>query len=76
VVIKKLMKIGNSQALVIDKQTLAHMGVREGEEVQVSLHGQQLVITPVRPQIPNAEFRKSLGRIARKYDSVFRKLAE
>ena len=74
--IKKLMKIGNSQALVIDKQTLAQMGVREGEGVQVSLHGQQLVITPVRPQIPNADFRKSLDRIAGKYDRVFRKLAE
>ena len=70
------MKIGNSQALVIDKQTLAQMGVQEGEEVQVSLHGQQLVITPVRPRIPEAEFRKSLERIAGKYDSVFRKLAE
>jgi antitoxin component of MazEF toxin-antitoxin module len=75
-VIKKLMKIGNSRALVIDKQTLAQMGVREGEAVQVSLHGQQLVITPVRPQIPDTEFRKSLDRIAGKYDRVFRKLAE
>ena len=74
--IKKLMKIGNSQALVIDKQTLAQMGVQAGEEVQVSLHGQQLVITPVRPHIPDADFRKSLDRIAGKYDSLFRKLAE
>jgi antitoxin component of MazEF toxin-antitoxin module len=75
-VIKKLTKIGNSRALVIDKQTLAQMGVREGEEVQVSLHGQQLVITPVRPHIPDPDFHRSLNRIARKYDSVFRKLAE
>jgi antitoxin component of MazEF toxin-antitoxin module len=74
--IKKLTKIGNSQALVIDKQTLAQMGIQEGEKVQVSLHGQQLVITPVRPRIPDADFRKSLDRVARKYDSVFRKLAE
>jgi antitoxin component of MazEF toxin-antitoxin module len=75
-VIKKLTKIGNSRALVIDKQTLAQMGVRDDEEVQVSLHGQQLVITPVRPQIPDPDFRRSLHRIAGKYDSVFRKLAE
>jgi antitoxin component of MazEF toxin-antitoxin module len=74
--IKKLMKVGNSQALVIDKQTLAQMGVREGEEVQVSLHGQQLVVTPVRPHISDAEFRKSLDKIDKKYQSVFRKLAE
>lgn len=74
--IKKLTKIGNSKALIIDKQTLAQMGVQEDAEVQVSLHGQQFVITPVRPQIPDADFRKSLDRIARKYDSVFRKLAE
>ena len=74
--IKKLMKVGNSQALVIDKQTLAQMGVKEGEEIQVSLHGRQLVITPVRPHIPDADFRKSLDKIAGKYDKVFRKLAE
>ena len=38
---------GNSQALVIDKQTLAQMGLAEAGEVSMTLHGRQLVITPV-----------------------------
>jgi antitoxin component of MazEF toxin-antitoxin module len=39
--IKKLTKLGNSQALVIDKQTLAQMGLSEAGEVLMTLHGQQ-----------------------------------
>ncbi len=45
--IKKLTKLGNSQALVIDKQTLAQLGLAEAGEVSMTLHGRQLVITPV-----------------------------
>ena len=42
--IKKLTKLGNSQAFVSDKQMLAQLGLSEGDEVQVTLHGYQLVM--------------------------------
>jgi antitoxin component of MazEF toxin-antitoxin module len=74
--IKKLTKLGNSRALVIDKETLGHMGLSEGDKVQMTLHGQQLVITPVRPVIPDKDFRESLDRVIGKYGKLFRKLAE
>ena len=73
--IKKLTKLGNSQALVIDKQTLAQLGLSEGDEVQVTLHGYQLVITPVQPHLPEDIFQESLDRILEKYDDLFRRLA-
>jgi antitoxin component of MazEF toxin-antitoxin module len=75
VTIKKLTKLGNSQALVIDKQTLAQMGLSEADEVQLTLHGQQLVITPVRPRIPEDKLRESLDRVLERYDDLFRRLA-
>ena len=53
--IKKLTKLGNSQALVLDKSILAQMGLSEAGEVQITLHGQQLVVTPVHPTIPRLD---------------------
>jgi antitoxin component of MazEF toxin-antitoxin module len=73
--VKKLARLGNSRALVIDKGTLDRMGISEDDEVQVSLHGQQLVVTPVRPRIPEKEFRESLDRVLDRYDGLFRRLA-
>ena len=73
--IKKLTKLGNSQALVIDKQTLAQLGLSEGDEVQVTLHGHQLVITPVQPHLPEDRFQESSDRVVGKYDDLFRRLA-
>lgn len=73
--IKKLTKLGNSQALVIDKQTLAQMGLSEAGEVSMTLHGRQLVITPVNPRISDDQLKESLDRVLDKYDDVFRRLA-
>lgn len=73
--IKKLTKLGNSRALVIDRQTLAQMGLSEAGEVQMTLHGQQLVITPVHPRIPEDKLRESMDRVLDKYDDLFRRLA-
>ena len=73
--IKKLTKLGNSQALVIDKQTLAQMGLSEGNEVSMTLHGRQLVITPVEPRISEEEFQKTMESVLDKYDELFRRLA-
>ena len=73
--IKKLTRLGNSQALVLDKQILAQMGLSEAGEVQITLHGQQLVITPVHPSIPEDTIRESMDRVLDKYDDLFRRLA-
>ena len=73
--VKKLTKLGNSQALVIDKQTLAQMGLSEAGEVQMTLHGQQLVITPFNPSIPEDKLKESMDRVLDKYDDLFRRLA-
>lgn len=73
--IKKLTKLGNSQGLVIDKQTLAQMGLSEASEVSMTLHGRQLVITPVEPKISDDELRESMERVFGKYDDLFRRLA-
>jgi antitoxin component of MazEF toxin-antitoxin module len=73
--IKKLTRLGNSQALVIDKQTLAQMGILDAGEVSMTLHGRQLVITPVNPTIPDDDLGESMERVLGKYDDLFQRLA-
>lgn len=73
--VKKLTKLGNSQALVLDKHILAQMGLSEASEVQMTLHGQQLVITPVNPRISEDKLQESLDRVLEDYDELFRRLA-
>ena len=73
--IKKLTKLGNSQALVLDRSILAQMGLSDADEVQMTLHGQQLVVTPVRPRIPDEALQESLDRVLDEYDELFRRLA-
>lgn len=74
-IIKKLTRLGNALALIIDKQTLAQMGLAEAGEVSMTLHGQQLVITPVNPGISETRVCQSLDRVLDKYDDLFRRLA-
>lgn len=73
--VKKLAKLGNSRALVIDKQTLAQMGLSEESEVSMTLHGRQLVITPVDPRITDERLRESMEKVLDKYDELFKRLA-
>ena len=73
--IKKLTKLGNSQALVLDRSILAQMGLSDAGEVQITLHGQQLVVTPVHPRIPDAKLQESVDRVLDEYDELFRRLA-
>ena len=42
--LKKLVKYGNSSALILDKTILALLGLEEGAAVKMTIHGNQLVI--------------------------------
>ena len=74
---KKLVKHGNSRALVIDKAILELLKINEDTEVEVSVNGQTLVVTPAREnEVAEERFERAVERTLGRYDSVFRKLAE
>ncbi len=73
---KKLTRTGNSVALVLDKSMLKQLGVDETSEVEVSMNGDVLVMTPVRDDAQDEDFRKSADKIHSKYAGLFRRLAE
>lgn len=75
---KRLVKHGNSRALVIDKAILEVMNLAEDDEVQISINGDQLVITPVRGEEDerHKRFEQAVERTMEQYDDLFRRLAE
>lgn len=46
VMLKKLVKYGNSNALVFDKAILELLNIKEGSIVKISTDGKTLTITP------------------------------
>ncbi|HBY05829.1 MAG: hypothetical protein UV38_C0003G0210 [candidate division TM6 bacterium GW2011_GWE2_42_60] len=82
--LKKIVKLGNSNALILDKAILELLNMSEGSLVKLTTDGKSLIITPKQPEAPAQEkltqsyeeyaFAKgaSLGRLGAKqdYDSV------
>jgi antitoxin MazE len=74
--VKRLTKTGNSLALVLDKPLLEQLGIDEDTELEISTNGDVLVVTPVRDRARERKFRKAAEKINRKYEGLFRRLAE
>lgn len=74
--IKKLTKVGNSKALVLDKTTLEEMGIRDDDRVQVTLSGGSMVVSAVSPRYATDEaFKAASDHVFKKYKGLLRRLA-
>ncbi len=61
--IKKLRKVGNSNALILDRAILELVGLEEGGEVRLTVHNGSLIITPTKPKpVDKEHFEKCLSR--------------
>lgn len=69
--IKTLSRVGNSQALILDKTMLALIGVEAGGEVELHIEGSKLIVSPVQDQRrrkqPDAASRTLIKRFAKTY---------
>ena len=74
--IKKLTRLGNSLALVIDKALLEALEIDAESELEVSTDGEVIVITPVRPPERTAKLAEVVAEAHERYGGVFRRLAE
>jgi antitoxin component of MazEF toxin-antitoxin module len=73
---KKLIKHGNSAALVLDKALLDLLKVKFGTLLDVTTDGRNIIISP--QGVANAEgtLLDALEKINRKHGSVLRKLGQ
>jgi len=76
--IKKLVRHGNSRALVIDKPVLDLLNIDEDTEIEIITDGTSLIMRPVRRQDPERKraFEVAAEEAVDRYGSVFKKLSE
>jgi antitoxin component of MazEF toxin-antitoxin module len=73
---KKLVRHGNSLALVIEKPVLDLLGVDIETAFDITTDGQALVLTPARNPKRRKAFRASLDKANRQYAEDLKRLAE
>ena len=74
--IKRLQKVGNGNALLLDRAIMELIGLREGGEVQLTVDNGSLIVTPADPKLVDPErFEQLLDRVADERQEVLRRLA-
>ena len=75
--IKQLRKVGNSNALILDKPILELLGLEEDGQVQLTIQDGNLIVTPARPQLVSPkEMSKKLEYVIKKRKDVLKRLAQ
>lgn len=74
--IKKLQSHGNSKALVIDKPIMEALGIDAESELQVTVSGNSLVITPINVGIGAKRATEAIDRLRPRYGKMLKRLAE
>ncbi len=75
--IKQLKKVGNGNALFLDKTLLELVGLEEGGEVQVTVHEGAIIITPANPRpVQHEAFEAALESVVSSRREVLRRLAK
>jgi antitoxin component of MazEF toxin-antitoxin module len=75
--IKQLRKVGNSNALLLDKAVMELLGLEENGQVQLTVTDGSLVVTPVNPHpVSRERFEAALDRVVKERRDVLKRLAE
>lgn len=75
--IKQLRKVGNSNALILDKPILELLGIEENGQVQLTIQDGNLIVSPANPiQLDPEILSAKLDYIVAKRQDVLKKLAE
>jgi antitoxin MazE len=73
---KKLTKIGDRLALILDKRLLHHVGIDENTLLDVSTDGDVIVVSPVRDKRRRAKLKSIIAAAHARHGGVFRRLGE
>jgi antitoxin component of MazEF toxin-antitoxin module len=73
---KKLIRHGNSAALVLDKALLDILNVRMDTPLEVTTDGQNIIISPQRVANAETDLLEALERINRKHGVVLKRLGQ
>jgi antitoxin component of MazEF toxin-antitoxin module len=74
--IKKLIRHGNSAALVIDKPIMEMLHITNETFFELSTDGKNIILSPQNTAAQESDILESLKRINKKYGNVLKKLGE
>lgn len=74
--IKTLQKHGNSQALVIEKSIIDALGIESTTQLQITVSGQSLIVTPVNVGVGRKAVAEAIEKLRPRYGQMLKKLAE
>jgi antitoxin component of MazEF toxin-antitoxin module len=75
--IKQLKKVGNSNAVILDKAIMELVGLEENDELQLSVHHGSIILTPTDPKpVDMIRFEACLNRVVMERRDVLRRLAQ
>ncbi len=74
--IKKLVKHGNSSALIIDKPIIEMLHIDDNTNLELSTDGVNIIISPVSGINRTNLLKNSLQKINEKHSSTLKKLAK
>lgn len=67
---KKLIRIGNSYGITLEKPVLQLLKITTATELEIITDGQRLIIEPA------GRFKEAIKKTSQKYSKTFRKLAK
>ena len=74
--IKKLIKHGNSYALIIDKPIMELLHLTPETPLELTTHEGTLIVTPLPPDSRQAKLTKVMDEVNKQFGPAFKKLAE
>lgn len=73
---KKITAVGNSAAVLLSKDLLSILDVKIGDEVEIKVIDDALILRSTRPEERNEKFSLSVKRVLEKRRSALARLAE
>lgn len=74
--IKKLTRLGNSSALVVDRPLMSLMDIDEETPLKITIEGRRMIVEPLDEVERAAKFQKIMKRTGKKNAELFRRLAK
>lgn len=74
--VRNLKKLGNTQALVIDKTMREQLGIDENTPLDVTIADGRLIVTPVNVGVGEDGVAAAVAELRATYTPMLKKLAE
>ena len=74
--VKKIRKVGNGSSIPLDNTLLSLTGWKIGDQVQITVDGSRLIITPTKTGIGKERLLKSLAKFRTRYSRALAELAK